>query len=127
MAHRGTNSKGHSGWRNRYFERCSVFSTVRARSHFLLALWLLLPFLLFPLIAPIPAHAGWLYLNKNLFGANESVVAELGQVDYITGCPAGGIDDFFYPWAGVYIVPKGSTALHDVSNCARTPAQRGKY
>jgi hypothetical protein len=71
--------------------------------------------------SPSPLRAGWLQLSNTSLGANAGVVAELGQVGYVSNCPPDGINDFFYPWADIYIVPMGSTALTDVSNAEGIP------
>jgi hypothetical protein len=67
------------------------------------------------------ASAGFLSLYSYNFGPNQSIIAELGQVSYITGCGAGGIDDFIYPWADVYIVPAGIGAGASLSDVSGTP------
>ncbi|HEX9593211.1 MAG TPA: hypothetical protein VGB12_07695, partial [bacterium] len=71
---------------------------------------------------PVSGHAGFVWLNSNFFGPNQSIIVETGQVSYITGC-APGIDDFIYPWADVYIVPAGvgdGGGLTDVSGSPNT-------
>jgi PKD repeat protein len=71
---------------------------------------------------PVSGQAGFLWLNSNHFGPNQSILVETGQVSYITGC-VGGIDDFIYPWANVYIVPAGvggGASLTDVSGSPNT-------
>ena len=69
----------------------------------------------------VSAQASFVSLSSSTYGANTSVVAELGQISYITGCSSGGIDDFIYPYADVYVVPVGSTGMSDVSNPDGTP------
>ena len=84
-------------------------------------------FLIIPLVAVTPvADASWVGLNFHNFGQNQSVIAELGSISSVGGCPAGGIDDFIYPWADFYIIqghtsPGSGAELTDVSNGAGTP------
>ncbi|MCP4091768.1 MAG: PKD domain-containing protein, partial [Gammaproteobacteria bacterium] len=81
--------------------------------------------LLLLLLAPRTSEASSLWLNSNSFGQNQSVYAELGQITSVGGCPSGGIDDFIYPWADVYIIqghtPPGGGSISDVSNGEGTP------
>ncbi len=87
------------------------------RSLFLLTAFLLS--LLF--LIPRTGEASFIWLNKNSFGTNESVIAENGSISYVGSCPPGGIGDFVYPWADIYVIqghtsPASGAALVDVSN-----------
>src|SRR5262245_43300335 len=73
-----------------------------------------------------PAYAGhqflwWDELGKTFarFGANATIEVNTGQIEFLSACPPGGIADFIYPSADIYIVPSGSVApgdeLEDVS------------
>ena len=78
-------------------------------------------FLLLTIVTP--GQASYVDLTSSTYGANSSVMVGLGLINFVSGCPSGGINDFIYPWANVYIVPKGtpSGALTDVSNAAGIP------
>ena len=43
-----------------------------------------------------------------VFGPNSAVTIYQGSIDFVRGCPVGGVDDGFWPWADVYVVPAGS-------------------
>ena len=66
--------------------------------------WFLIVFALF---APAKSYASFLDLNQYSFGGNQSIIATLGQISYITGCAPGGIDDFIYGAGDVYISAGG--------------------
>jgi len=73
---------------------------------------------------PRPSHAGWLWLNQYSFGANTSVIAELGAPSYITGC-SSGVNDFILASVNIFVVPRGipgaGAPLSDVSNASGIP------
>ena len=82
---------------------------------------LLLFMVLFAAISP--SYASYAELTAGAYGANSSVMIGNGLVSSVTGCPSGGINDFIYPYANVYVVPKGvpTGALSDVSNADGVP------
>jgi len=49
-------------------------------------------------------------LNKVVYDRYEPVVIELGAIGFFPSCPNGGVRDFLYPWADVYIV-RGRAAI----------------
>jgi len=63
--------------------------------------------IIFALFAPAKSYASFLDLNGYSFGANQSIIANYGQISYVTGCASGGIDDFLYGWGDVYISAGG--------------------
>lgn len=66
-------------------------------------------------VSATPAHAGTLLWRDGstftTFGPNEAITIDTGTVDYAGGCPNDGVDDFFYPFSDIYIVPAGSAAV----------------
>lgn len=69
-----------------------------------------------------PVQASWVELGGYSYGANNTVSVSLGQINYVTGCSGsgGGIDDWIYPYADVYVVNKGG-GMVDVSNSEGIP------
>ena len=99
---------------------------IESRKGIRINLFFLLIFLVIPLLLVTRiGEASSLFLNQNSFGQNQSVIAELGSISSVSPCP-GGIADFIYPWADVYIIqghttPGSGAPLSDVSNGAGTP------
>lgn len=56
--------------------------------------------------------------ERTVYGRNEAVILELAQITYTPSCPTGGVQDWIYPYADIYVV-KGSAepsgALSDAS------------
>ncbi len=79
----------------------------------------------------------WLSWNENgdsfiKVGSNASLSIHDGNIAFVNNCPAGGVSDFIYPAANVYIVPAGSvsdgTKLFDVSGTPNTvQGESGTY
>ena len=74
--------------------------------------------IIFTQLLVVSGQASQVALDRVMYGANSSVNIDFGYIDFVTGCPSNGINDIFYPWADIYVVPKGvsSGKLTDVSN-----------
>ena len=46
-----------------------------------------------------------------IFGPNASIHIDTGTIMTIRGCGEGGVDDWIYPYADIYIVPSGSVSV----------------
>ena len=55
--------------------------------------------------APPPAEAGTLLWDNastfKTFGGNQAITIDIGTIAHTGGCPPGGFDDFFYPFADI--------------------------
>ncbi len=96
----------------------------------LLSILIILGMILPSLTFPVPALAerqllvwgnGQEYAS---FGANDSIVIDVGAIDFVRFCGNEGSDDFITPFADVYVVPSGSVGvgggLSDVSGTPNT-------
>ena len=45
------------------------------------------------------------------FGPGEAITIDIGSINFINGCPPGGVDDTFSSFSDIYIVPTGSATV----------------
>ena len=74
-----------------------------------------------PLVPSFSASAsggggGQIFTDYTIYGANATIYAS-GDIDYVTNCPAGGINDFITPAASVYVL-RGNPTLSNGESLA---------
>ncbi len=68
------------------------------------------------------------------FGANATIIINTGAMDFINNCAAGGVNDQFFPYTDIYIVPSGTvtngsklTDIVGTPNTVQGPASGGTF
>ncbi len=65
----------------------------------------------------------WISMEKSVYGANEVVAIDIGQIAHVTNCPKG-VRDYWWPFADVYAIPTGTIERGVISDGASIPGIR---